>query len=97
MTRIMVMSEIHSLSFVKAHLSELVDRVEQQQERIQLTRNGRVAAVLIHPDDLEGLEETLTVLSDGRLMAELEEARDAVRSGDSVGLDELKRRLDDRD
>ncbi len=67
------MSETLSLSSVKAHLSELVDRVEDQHERIVVTRNGKPAAVLVSHDDLESLEETLAILSDPALMAQIRE------------------------
>jgi prevent-host-death family protein len=80
------------LSAVKARLSELVDKVEQQDDRIVVTRNGRPAAVLVSPDDLESLEETLAVLSDGALMARLREGDRAAADGDVVALDEMKRR-----
>ena len=71
MTIILVMSETMPLAEVKAHFSEVADRVEKQQERILVTRNGRPALVLISPDDLESLEETLAILSDKRLMAKV--------------------------
>jgi len=45
------MSETLSLSSVKAHLSELVDRVEGEHERVVVTRNGRPAAVIISHED----------------------------------------------
>ena len=84
------MSETFPLSTVKAHLSELVDRVEGEHQRVIVTRNGRPAAVLISPDDLEGLEETLAVLSDSSLMRRIAEGAEAVRTGDVVPLDELR-------
>jgi antitoxin YefM len=65
------MSETISLAAVRAHFSEVADRVEKQQERIVVTRNGRPAVVLISPDDLESLEETLAILSDRRLLAKV--------------------------
>jgi prevent-host-death family protein len=65
------MSDTMPLAAVKAHFSEVADRVEKQQERIVVTRNGRPALVLISPDDLESLEETLAILSDKRLMAKI--------------------------
>jgi antitoxin YefM len=68
------MSETLSLSSVKAHLSELVDRVEDQHDRIVVTRNGRPAAVLVSHDDLESLEETLAIMSDPALMAQIRES-----------------------
>lgn len=53
-----------SLAEVKAHLSEVVNRVSAQHERVTVTVHGTPSAVLVAPDDLESLEETLAVLSD---------------------------------
>jgi antitoxin YefM len=53
------MRETLPLATVKAHLSQLVDRVSEQHDQVIVTRNGRPAAVLLSPDDLEGLKETL--------------------------------------
>jgi antitoxin YefM len=86
------MPETLPLSLVKARLSELVDRVEGEDERIVVTRNGRAVAVLISADDLESLEETLVVLSDRELMRRIREGERAVERGDVVPLDELKGR-----
>jgi antitoxin YefM len=69
MTRILVMSETLPLAEVKAKLSEMVDRVEQQHDRITVTRNGRPAAVLVSPDDLASLEDTLDLLSNPHAIA----------------------------
>lgn len=68
------MSETLPLSSVKAHLSELVDRVEDQHDRIVVTRNGKPAAVLVSPEDLESLEETLAILSDPVAMEQIRES-----------------------
>ncbi len=59
------------LATVRARLSEIVERVVAQQDRVTVTRNGRPVAVLISPVDLESLEETLEVLSDTRAPAEI--------------------------
>ena len=76
------MSETLPLSSVKAHLSEIVDRVEDQQDRVVVTRNGRPAAVLMSNDDLESLEKTLAVLSDPTLMEQINESRHATDDGE---------------
>lgn len=70
------------LRSVRDHLSEFVDRVEQQHERVTITRNGRDAAVLISPDDLAELEETLSVLGDPEALADIREADAAYIRGD---------------
>lgn len=72
------------VSEARSTLRALVERVEGTHERVTLTRNGRPAAVLISPEDLEALEETLVVLSDPDLMRQLAEAKNAVVEGDVV-------------
>lgn len=90
------MPDVLSLSSVKAHLSEVVDRVEIEQERIVLTRNGKAAAVLISTDDLEGLEETLAILSDPTLREQIREGEAAAAAGDTATLEELQADLQAR-
>jgi antitoxin YefM len=91
------MSETMSLAAVKARFSELVDRVERQQDRVVVTRNGKPAAVLISADDLERLEETLAVMSDRSIAAQIRESQRAVAAGESgAGLDELRASLERR-
>ena len=80
-----------SLRNVKDRFSEFVDRVDREHERVIVTRNGRPAAVLISPADLESLEETLELLSDGDAVSALLEAEAAVASGDVVrGVDAVR-------
>lgn len=77
---------------VRDHLSEVVDRVEHQHERVVITRNGRDAAVLISPEDLSGLEETLSVLSDPEALADIREGDAAYARGDVLrGVDAVRR------
>lgn len=73
-----------SLRSVRDHFSDFLDRVEQHHERVIVTRNGRPAAVLISTEDLEALEETLSLLSDPEAMAQLAEAEAAIDAGDVV-------------
>ncbi|MBA2767702.1 MAG: type II toxin-antitoxin system Phd/YefM family antitoxin [Sporichthyaceae bacterium] len=70
------------LRSVRDHLSEVVDRVENQHERVVVTRNGHPAAVLISPEDLEQMEETLAVLGDKEALADIREADEAYARGD---------------
>ena len=69
------MGDTMPFSEVKAHLSELADRVELQHDRILVTRNGRPSFVLLSPDDLESLEESLDILRDDELMDSLHRSR----------------------
>jgi len=90
---ILVMSDTLPLAQVKSKFSEIVDRVEHTHDRIVVTRNGRPAAVMISPDELASLEDTLDLLSDPVAVRELTEARDAHDHGDYVTGDELRARF----
>jgi len=91
MTRIMVMSDVTlPLSEIKKRLSEIVDGVEQRHDRVVLTRNGRPAAVILSPDDLESLEETLEILSDPSAIRDIRKAERELDRGNSVTADKLR-------
>lgn len=62
------------LAEVKARLSEVVTRVNGQHERVTVTVHGQASAVIMAPDDLERLEETIAVLADGALIRQLTDA-----------------------
>lgn len=55
------MSEI-ALYEAKAHLSALVERVEQTGDEIVITRRGRPAARLVPIDDDSAIESALALL-----------------------------------
>ena len=87
---IVVMSA-EPLRDVRDHFSEVVDRVERHHERVTVTRNGRPVAVLISPDDLAALEETLDILSDPEALADIREADSAYAAGDVIrGVDAVR-------
>lgn len=81
-----------SLRDVRDHLSEVIDRVEHQHERVVVTRNGKPAAVILSPEDLAQLQETIDVLSDPQALADIREADAAYAGGDVVrGADAVRR------
>jgi antitoxin YefM len=76
---------------VRDHLSEIVDRVEREHDRVVITRNGRDAAVLMSAADLAELEETTSVLSDPVALADIREADAAYARGEVLrGIDTVR-------
>ena len=71
----MSLAEQLPLAEVKNRLSEVVEQVETQHARVTITKHGRPAAVVISADDLDSLEETLRVLSDPELLAQVRASR----------------------
>jgi prevent-host-death family protein len=84
------MSDTLPLAEVKAKFSEMVDRVEQQHARITVTRNGRPAAVLMSPEDLASLEDTLELVSNPTALADIEQARQEAKSGKLLTAEQLR-------
>lgn len=80
------MSDVLPFSEVKAHLSEIADRVELEHRRIMVTRNGRPSFVLLSPDDLESLEESLDIVRDDELMQSLRRSREEAARGERLPL-----------
>jgi prevent-host-death family protein len=63
------------ISEVKTRLPELVRGVEEREDEIVVTRNGKPAAVLINYDEYERLKETLDVLSDPVSMRQIAQSK----------------------
>ncbi|MGH9059165.1 MAG: type II toxin-antitoxin system Phd/YefM family antitoxin [Acidimicrobiales bacterium] len=51
------------LGEAKNRLSEYVAGVERTHDRVVITRHGHAAAVLVSPEDLGALEETVDILT----------------------------------
>lgn len=77
----MSMAEHVSLAEVKNRLSEVVERIERAHGRVIITKHGQPSAVIMNLEDLESLEETLAILSNPRLMAEIRQAEVEVAAG----------------
>jgi len=75
------MAKILPISEVKAKLPELVNGVQEREEEIVVTRNGKPAAMLVSYSDYERLKETLEVLSDSELMRQIRKSQAFFASG----------------
>ena len=78
-----------SLADAKAHLSELVGRVDRQHDRVTVTVHGKPSAVLLSPDDLEALEETIAILSDAEAVRQLTASDAELARGEGESEQEL--------
>ncbi|MCZ7665127.1 MAG: type II toxin-antitoxin system Phd/YefM family antitoxin [Thermoleophilia bacterium] len=87
------MSETLPLADVKARLSELVERVVSEHERVLITRRGRPAAVIISPDDLEALEETLDLLTQPGVLDDIRAAEADIDAGRGLSESETRARF----
>jgi prevent-host-death family protein len=84
------------LTEAKARLSELVSDVAGTHDRVEITRNGEPAAILISPDDLFALEETIAILRDRELVDALAEADADIDAGRTIPAEQVLAELQAR-
>lgn len=84
-----------ALKDVKNHLSEVVDQVEREHDRVVITKHGRPAAVVLSVDDLASLEETLDIAGRPSLIKQIRASLADLAAGDAEVLtkDEILRSL----
>ena len=75
------MAKTLPISEVKARLPELVSGVQEREEEIVVTRNGKPAAMLINYAEYERLKGTLDVLSDRNLLRQIRRSKAYFASG----------------
>lgn len=80
------------LTEAKDKLSALVDEADTTHEIIQITRHGRVAAVIMSADDLESLNETLHALRTPGIAEELTQADADYAAGNTVSGEQIRQR-----
>ncbi len=71
-----------ALRDVKNHLSEVVDQVEREHDRVVITRHGKPAAGVFCVDDLASLEETLEIAGRPHLMEQIRDSLEELSAGD---------------
>ena len=70
----------------RKQIHDLADNVSHHGERVCVCRNGKPAFVMVPIDDAEAL----IALED---KIDIQQAREALKKGDFIGLDELKNEL----
>lgn len=81
------------LSEAKDTLSALVEAAQSTHDIVTITRHGRPAAVLMSPDDLESLQETVFWLSQSGVRDDVTVADAALADGSAITGAELRAEL----
>ncbi|MCA0297004.1 MAG: type II toxin-antitoxin system Phd/YefM family antitoxin [Actinobacteria bacterium] len=91
----MTVQDSMALKDVKDHLSEVVDQVEREHNRVVITKHGRPAAVVLSIDDLASIEETLEIAARPELMQQIRASLADLDAGEAETLtkDDILRSL----
>ena len=77
----------------RAKLTQIANDLVDSQDTVTVTNRGKPMMTLIGYEMYESIMESLEILSDPELMAQLRQSLREARSGDVIGLDEVERDL----
>ena len=66
----------------RSQFSQIIDSAVTTHQRVEVTKNGRRAAVLLGADDFDSLMETLDILSDSDLVKQISESLEQMSAGE---------------
>ena len=77
----------------RAKLTQVANDLVDSQDTVTVTTRGKPVMTLIGYEMYESIMESLEVMSDPELMAQLRKSLREARSGDVIGLDHVEREL----
>lgn len=92
---IISMTQTLSVTEARKNLLKLVDQVDRDYTRVDVTKNGKIRATIVSPDYLDSLEETIYTLEHS--MKDIREAEEEIKRGEFVTLEEFKKDLAKRE
>lgn len=86
---IRIVTQVIAVTKARKDFLNLVDRVDEEYTRIDLTKKGKVKASLVSTDYLDSLEETIYTL--GHSMDDIRRAEREIAKGNYVTMEELEK------
>ncbi len=90
------MSQIPStltVSDARTNLYDMMEEVRKYLRRFVITHHGKPQAVLMPVEDLESWEETLDIMSNKKLMADLRQAEKERKAGKTYPLEDVLKEM----
>ena len=85
------MAQVIPVTEARKKLLNLVDQVNDEYTRVDLTKNGRIKATLVSPDYLDSLEETIYTLEHS--IKDIRIAEEEIKRGEYVTLEQFRKDL----
>ena len=87
------MTKSITLKKLRPSLPRVVDEIDSKMDRFIITKRGKPIALMMAIDDYESLLETLSILSDAKLMKRIKQAEKDVNGGKVKSLDRIEKEL----
>ena len=83
-----------TLKELRPELPEVINDIDTKLDRYIVMKRGRPVAVMMSPDDYEGLLETIEILSDKQLVRRIKKAKRKIAEGKTISLENLRRKIE---
>lgn len=81
------MDHVIPVTQARKDLLHLVDKINEEYTRVDITKNGRVKATLVSPEYLDSLEETIYTLENS--MDDIKKAEKELAEGNYITLEDF--------
>jgi len=82
-----------SASKARDNLYKILDEVKNGLKSYTITLRGEAQAVVINPEEFEAWEETLDILSDNKLIAQILKSQEEIKKGEYLNEDDIIKEL----
>lgn len=86
-----------TLKELRPELPEVIKDIEAKLDRYVVTKRGVPVAVMLSPDDYEGLLETVEILSDKETAKRIKRAKKEIKAGKTISLEALRKKIEKAD
>ena len=83
-----------TLKELRPELPKVIKGIDAKLDRYIVTKRGKPIAVMLSPDDYDGLLETIEILSDKETAKRLKKAKQEIKTGKTITLEELRRKIE---
>jgi len=82
-----------SASKARSNFYTLIDQVANNLKRFTITKRGEAQVVMMHPDEVASWDETMEILADKKIVAEILKSESERKTGKVVTEEKLFREL----
>lgn len=82
-----------SASKARRNFYTILEEVSDKLRRFTITRRGKAEAVVMHPDEVASWEETMDILADKKLVADILKAEAERKAGKTISEKKLLKEL----
>ncbi|MEW6097530.1 MAG: type II toxin-antitoxin system Phd/YefM family antitoxin [bacterium] len=83
-----------SLKKLRPELPKVIKDIDTKLDRYIITRRGEPVAIMMSPEDYEGILETIDILSNKEVVKRIKKAKQEIKEGNTISLEDLRCKIE---